>query len=78
MSKDALLSDCQVILHTLTACEELDAQIAEITREIEVVVAGLWIIIRAVGAISTLVPAMAITEAADAAKPSIFTVTLPL
>lgn len=27
------------ILHTLTACEKLDAQIAEITREIEVVVA---------------------------------------
>ena len=39
VSKDTLLSDCQVILHTLTACEKLDAQIAEITREIEVVVA---------------------------------------
>ena len=41
-------------------------------------VKGLWIIMRAVGAMSTVVPAMATTEAADAAMPSTFTVTLPL
>ena len=39
---------------------------------------GLWIIMRAVGAIRTLVPAMAMTDAAEAAMPSIFTVTFPL
>ena len=38
-------------------------------------VAGLWIIIRAVGAIRTLVPAIEITDAAEAAMPSILTVT---
>ena len=38
----------------------------------------LWIIIIATGLISTFVPAIAITEAAEAARPSIFTVTLPL
>lgn len=42
------------------------------------IVAGLWIIIIATGLISTFVPAIAITEAAEAARPSIFTVTLPL
>ena len=41
-------------------------------------VAGLWIIIMATGDMSTVVPAMAMTEAADAASPSILTVTLPL
>ena len=38
-------------------------------------VAGLWIIMHAVGAMSTVVPAIATTDAADAAMPSIFTVT---
>ena len=38
---------------------------------------GLWIIIKAVGAIRTLVPAIAMTEAALAAIPSIFTVIAP-
>ena len=41
-------------------------------------VAGLWIIISAVGAISTSVPAIAMTDAADAAMPSILTVTSSL
>ena len=41
-------------------------------------VMGLWIIISAVGAMSTVVPAMAMTDAADAAMPSILTVTLPV
>ncbi|EQH06176.1 hypothetical protein QKQ_0497 [Clostridioides difficile DA00196] len=41
-------------------------------------VKGLWIIISDVGDIKTSVPAMAMTEAADAAMPSIFMVTLPL
>ena len=39
---------------------------------------GLWIIIKAVGAILTFVPAMAITEAAEAAIPSILIVTSSL
>mgnify|MGYP006887419401 CR=1 FL=1 len=39
---------------------------------------GLWIIIMDTGDISTFVPAMAMTEAALAAMPSIFTVTFPL
>ena len=39
------------------------------------IVAGLWIISSAVGAISTVVPAMAMTDAAEAAMPSILTVT---
>jgi len=38
---------------------------------------GLWIIIKAVGAIRTFVPAIAMTEAALAAIPSIFTVIAP-
>ena len=38
-------------------------------------VKGLWIIIMAVGLIQTLVPAMAMTDAALAAMPVIFTVT---
>ena len=41
-------------------------------------VAGLWIIIMETGDISTFVPAIAMTEAAEAAMPSILTVTLPL
>ena len=41
----------------------------------QAMVAGLWIIIVDTGDISTLVPAMAITDAALAAMPSIFTVT---
>ena len=41
-------------------------------------VAGLWIIIMETGDTSTLVPAIAMTDAADAAMPSILTVTLPL
>lgn len=41
-------------------------------------VAGLWIISIDTGDTSTLVPAMAMTEAAEAAMPSILTVTLPL
>ena len=41
-------------------------------------VTGLWIIIMDTGDTSTFVPAIAITEAADAAMPSILTVTLPL
>ena len=41
-------------------------------------VSGLCTIIKAVGAIRTVVPAMAITLAALAAMPSIFTVTAPL
>ena len=41
-------------------------------------VEGSWIIIRAVGAIKVSSPAIATTDAADAAMPSIFTVTLPL
>ena len=40
-------------------------------------VAGLWIIIMATGDITISSPAMAITEAALAAMPSILTVTLP-
>ena len=36
--KTIVLEDCQVILYTLTDCTELDLQIAEVTREIEVVV----------------------------------------
>ena len=40
-------------------------------------VAGLWIIIMLTGLIITSSPAIAITEAADAAIPSIFTVTFP-
>ena len=40
-------------------------------------VRGLWIIISAVGDMRTWVPAMAITDAAEAAMPSILTVTLP-
>ena len=40
-------------------------------------VMGLWIISMETGLISTRVPAMAITDAAEAAMPSIFTVTLP-
>ena len=42
------------------------------------IVAGLWIIIMLTGLMSTFVPAIAITLAADAAMPSIFTVTSPL
>lgn len=41
-------------------------------------VAGLCIIIVETGDISTVFPAIAITDAADAAIPSILTVTLPL
>ena len=41
-------------------------------------VLGSWIIRYAVGAISTVPPAMAMTLAADAASASILTVTLPL
>nr|DAG02518.1 MAG TPA: hypothetical protein [Siphoviridae sp. ctneY2] len=41
-------------------------------------VMGLWIIIIDTGDIRTLVPAIAITDAAEAAMPSILTVTLPL
>ena len=41
-------------------------------------VAGLWIIIIETGDMSTLSPAIAITDAAEAAIPSIFTVTFPL
>ena len=41
-------------------------------------VSGLCTIIKAVGAIRTVVPAIAITLAALAAMPSIFTVTAPL
>ena len=41
-------------------------------------VRGLCTIIRAVGAMRTVVPAMAMTLAALAAIPSIFTVTAPL
>ena len=41
-------------------------------------VMGLWIIIMDTGDISTLVPAIAMTDAADAVMPSIFTVTSPL
>ena len=40
-------------------------------------VAGLWIIIMETGETNTLVPAIAITLAAEAAMPSIFTVTFP-
>ena len=40
-------------------------------------VAGLWIIIMLTGLIHTSVPAIAMTDAADAASPSIFTVTFP-
>ena len=40
-------------------------------------VIGLWIISIAVGAISTFVPAIAMTDAALAAKPSTLTVTSP-
>ena len=49
-------------------------------RKTGVKIAGtiLCILSLAVGAISTLVPAIAMTEAADAAMPSILTVTLPL
>ena len=42
------------------------------------IVAGLWIIIIDTGDTITLFPAIAITDAALAAIPSIFTVTLPL
>ena len=38
-------------------------------------VKGLWIIIMLVGLMHTFVPAMAMTLAADAAMPSIWTVT---
>ena len=41
-------------------------------------VTGLWIIIMDTGDTSTFVPAIAMTEAAEAAMPSILTVTLPL
>ena len=41
-------------------------------------VAGLWIIIIATGDTHTVSPAIAITDAAEAAMPSILTVTLPL
>lgn len=41
-------------------------------------VAGLWIIIIATGDTQTVSPAIAITDAAEAAMPSILTVTLPL
>ena len=40
-------------------------------------VSGLWTIIIPTGLISTIVPAIAMTDAADAARPSIFTVTSP-
>ena len=40
-------------------------------------VKGLWIIMSAVGDISTFVPAIAMTDAAEAAMPSILTVTSP-
>ncbi len=40
-------------------------------------VEGLWIISMDTGDIYTSLPAMAMTEAADAASPSIFTVTRP-
>ena len=40
-------------------------------------VAGLWIIIMDTGDICTESPAIAMTDAADAAMPSIFTVTFP-
>ena len=38
-------------------------------------VMGLWIMSMDTGDMRTLVPAMAMTDAADAAMPSIFTVT---
>ena len=41
-------------------------------------VAGLWIIIMDTGDTHTFVPAIAMTDAADAAMPSILTVTFPL
>ena len=41
-------------------------------------VMGLWIIIMETGLTSTFVPAIAMTDAALAAMPSILTVTLPL
>ena len=41
-------------------------------------VIGLWIIIKLGGDISTVMPAIAMTEAADAASASTFTVTSPL
>ena len=41
-------------------------------------VMGLWIIIKLGGDISTVVPAIAMTEAAEAASASTFTVTSPL
>ena len=42
------------------------------------IVAGLWIMSMDTGDTSTFVPAIAITLAADAAMPSILTVTLPV
>lgn len=42
------------------------------------IVIGLWIIIMDTGDMSTFVPAIAMTDAADAARPSTLTVTLPL
>ena len=41
----------------------------------QAMVAGLWIIMVDTGDMNTLVPAIAMTEAALAAMPSIFTVT---
>ena len=42
------------------------------------IVIGLWIIIMPTGDIKTSVPAMAITDAAEAARASTFTRTSPL
>ena len=44
----------------------------------QAMVAGLWIISMETGDTRTVSPAMAMTDAADAAMPSIFTVTFPL
>ena len=44
----------------------------------ETLVIGLWIIMIAVGDMITSVPAMATTEAAEMAAPSILMVTLPM
>ena len=44
----------------------------------DAMVAGLWIISIDTGDTSTFVPAIAMTEAAEAAMPSILTVPLPL
>ena len=38
VDKELILADCRVIAQTLTTSEELDSKIAEVTREIEVVV----------------------------------------